>query len=202
MSTVAPSHITLKPPVPFTRFNLDQYHQMIRTGVLDEDDAVELLDGWIVDQMARNPPHDFVVTRLHNLLFAILLTNWVLRQQCAATLIQSEPEPDLCVARGPDTEYATRHPGPADIELIIEVSDTSLERDRSLKAEVYATAKLPVYWIVNILDRQIEVYSDPTGPDPQPAYRSRRDYRVNDLVPVRVGGQVIGSIAVRDLMPA
>ena len=80
---------------------------------------------------------------------------------------------------------SSRHPGPADMALVIEVADSSLPDDRSLKARIYAAAAVPVYWIVNLVDHQVEVYTDPTGPDAAPVYRARQDYQAGDLDPVR-----------------
>lgn len=200
MSMVASSRV-VPPPLPVARFTLDQYHRMIRNGILDEDDAVELLDGWIISKMPRNPPDDFVVTRLQRLLADRLGDQWVLRQQCAITIDESEPEPDFCVALGPDTRYADHHPGAQEIVLLIEVSNTTLDQDRDLKGPVYAGANAPLYWIANVVDRQVEVYSDPTGPDPKPAYRARRDYRIDESVPIVLNGNILGSISVREIMP-
>ena len=75
----------------------------------------------------------------------------------------NEPEPDLCVVRGESDDYTDRHPGPGDIALIVEVAESSLSRDRGEKGENYGRAGIPVYWIVNLVDRRLEVYSNPTG---------------------------------------
>jgi len=95
----------------------------------------------------------------------------------------------------------TRHPGPQDIALLVEVSNTTLPRDRTVKARVYARAGVAVYWIINLVDRQIEVYSEPTGPAPQPAYGRRTDYRPGQAVPLVIGGTQVGQIAVNELLP-
>src|SRR4051812_9946272 len=93
------------------RFSVDEYHRMIETGILDERDRVELLDGYVVLKMPRNPPHDSTIQRLERRIGRLLPAGWDLRTQCAITLSQSEPEPDLAVVRGDDTLYQTRHPG-------------------------------------------------------------------------------------------
>jgi Uma2 family endonuclease len=92
------------------------------------------------------------------------------------------------------------HPAPADVALVVEVADSSLELDRTEKLRVYARARIPVYWIVNIPDMQIEAYSQPRG-GRSPTYRQRRDYLPAEMIPVVIAGQSAGTIAVRDLLP-
>ena len=182
------------------RFSVAQYHRMIRAGILTEDDRVELLEGLIVDKMPHNPPHDGTLTRIQRRLARQLPENWLLRVQCAITLKTSEPEPDLAIVKGPEEVYFTRHPQPHDIALLIEVADTSLEGDRQDKGPTYARARIPVYWIVNLIGRQIEVYTEPKG-GKAPAYRQRKDYAIEDSVPLLINGEGLGLIPVRELVP-
>lgn len=128
-------------------------------------------------------------------------SEWTIRVQCAVTLPDSEPEPDITVARGGPRTFALRHPAPADIGLLIEVADSTLQGDRIDKVRIYATAGIPIYWIVNLVERQIEVYENPSGPTSAPAYGNRTDYRVGDSVPFVLDGAVIASFAVADLLP-
>jgi Uma2 family endonuclease len=111
----------------------------------------------------------------------------------------SEPEPDLVVAIGTDDDYKQSHPGPKQGLLVIEVSDTSLELDRRDKLALYARHGLPEYWIVNLVDRQVEVYSDPVA-TPQPTYRQRTIYLVNDQIPVTIAGQSFGPLPVQQIL--
>jgi Uma2 family endonuclease len=199
---VAPAPLPAVPPVPVRRFTVDEYHRMGQAGILGEDENVELLEGWIVPKMMRNPPHDAYVSWINNrVLGSRLPAGWCCRPQGALTIGPSEPEPDIAVVRGGELDYATRHPGPADSALVVEVADSSLERDRTFKAAIYARASVPVYWIINLVDRQVEVYTDPTGPDPGPAYRTRRIYRPGDLVPFVVDGRELGPIPAQELLP-
>ena len=108
-----------------------------------------------------------------------------------------EPEPDISVVRGNPGDYRQRHPGAADVGLLVEVSQTTLDLDRGQKLSAYATDRIPVYWIVNLVDRQVEVYS---GPSPG-AYQSRTDYKPGQAVPVVIDGQHLGEIAVDDILP-
>jgi hypothetical protein len=105
------------------------------------------------------------------------------------------------VVRGPRRLYANRHPGPADTALAAEVAESSLSHDRNFKGPLYARANIPVYWIINIVDARVEVYTDPTGPDPNPRYRQRQDYGPGEEVPLVLDGVEVGRIPVRDLLP-
>ena len=121
--------------------------------------------------------------------------------QCAITLADSEPEPDVVVARGNARTFAAHHPGPSDIGLTIEVADSTLPGDRADKARIYARANMGVYWIVNLVDGQIEVYENPTGPTATPRYAKRTDFGAGESIPMTLDGNVVASIAVRDLLP-
>jgi Uma2 family endonuclease len=85
--------------------------------------------------------------------------------------------------------------------LVVGVADSSLAHDRFHKGPIYAAAAIPVYWIINLVDQRVEVYTDPTGPDSAPVYRIRRDYRRGDLVPLVIDGQDLGSIPAQELLP-
>lgn len=183
------------------RFTTDQYHGLIDAGVLAEGEPVELLGGWLVHKMTQRPPHPIAIDLLREALAHPLSGNWYLRTQAPIRVSDGEPEPDLAVARGHCRDYRQRHPGATDITLVIEVADTSLARDRGVKKQIYARAGIPVYWIVNLIDRQIEVYTDPTGPADEPDYRKRRDFGADERVPVVLDGVEVGTLPVADLLP-
>ncbi|MBA4068182.1 MAG: Uma2 family endonuclease [Isosphaera sp.] len=203
MPTTAPA----SPPVPgfvpqstFHRLTVDQYHDMIRNGILTEDDPVELLEGYLVTKMPRSPEHDYAVSALPDELIRLVPRTFTVRGQCAATIQESEPEPDVVVARGDRTLYRHRHPGPADTALVVEVSASSLQHDRTDKARIYARAGIPVYWVVNVIDKLIEVYTQPSGPSDAPAYADRQDYPIGTAVPVVLDGATVGTIPVAEVM--
>ena len=137
---------------------------MIDVGILDEDDNVELLEGYVVLKMPRNPSHDGTIQIVAKRLSRLLPGGWEPRIQSAFTLLDSEPEPDFVIARGNERTYLTRHPGPTDIGLVVEVANTTLADDCDDKGRIYAGDGIPVYWVVNLVDRVVEVYSNPTGP--------------------------------------
>ncbi len=184
----------------FRRFTVDEYHRLTEIGVLTEDDNLELIEGWLIHKMPHNPPHDGTLHQVLDELTVRLPAGWKIRIQSAITLPDSEPEPDLAVVRIDPDRYRTRHPNPADIGLIVEVSDSTLDGDRIDKGRVYARAGIPTYWIVNIPDRQVEVYTSPSGPAATPAYGRRQDYRAGDQLPFVLDGAVVAALAVQDLL--
>lgn len=189
------------PPPPF-RLTVEQYHAMARQGILGEDDAVELLEGVLVQKMVKHPPHRFATQMLRDLLTSMVPADrWFIDDQEPLTTADSEPEPDLTVIRGTRRQYleADRHPGPADVCLVIEVADSTLPTDRGIKQRIYAHGKITDYWIVNIVDSRVEAYTDPTGPDPAPTYRQRRDHPLGDEVPLVLDGVEVGRVRVADL---
>jgi Uma2 family endonuclease len=188
------------PPAPVHRFTVEQYHRMIETGVLTAQDRVELLEGWILPKRLHHPPHDGTLLLAQTQLLQRLPNSHVLRIQSAITLAESEPEPDLVVARGPERRYLEEHPGPRDIALLVEVADTTLDHDRGIKQRVYAWARIRTYWIINVNDGQVEVYMMPRA-GKRPGYRQRQDYRRTESVPVVIEGEESGWIPVRELLP-
>jgi Uma2 family endonuclease len=197
----APPLPALAPPCPLRRFTVDEYHRLLQVGILEEGDPVELLDGFLVLKTRASPPQNVSLGLLEDLLNELLPAGWFRRGRSAVTTADSEPEPGLAVVRGQRRDYGKRHPGPQDLALVIEVSDTSLARDRNVKATLYARASIPVYWIVNLIDHRVEVHTDPSGPDPQPTYRRQTDHGEADAVPLVLDGVEVTRIPVRDLLP-
>ena len=131
----------------------------------------------------------------------VLPTGWFVRPQDVITLSASEPEPDVAVIRGAARQYFDRHPGPADLALVVEIADSGLQRDQVFKKSLYAQAGIPVYWIVNLVDRRVEVYTGPAGPPKHPDYRQRQDFGPADSVPLFVEQREVARLAVADLPP-
>jgi hypothetical protein len=181
------------------RLSVDQYHRMIEAGVLASGDKVELLEGLLVARPSRNPPHATVVTLIQSIL-SRLPREWLVRQQLPITAADSEPEPDFAIVTGPALRYLAAHPQPGDVALVIEVSDSSVAEDRDVQLRVDARARIPVYWVVNIPEGQVEVYTQPRG-GRNPTYRQRRDHQREETIPLVLGGEDVGSIAVSDFLP-
>ena len=121
--------------------------------------------------------------------------------QQTVALHDSQPEPDLAIVRGTPRTYLSRHPYATDVGFLIEVADTSLLRDQRDKTRIYARAGIVCYWIVNLVDRQVEVYSQPTGPIASPSFQSTQVHLPGDDVPLVLDGQTVGKVAVTDLLP-
>jgi Uma2 family endonuclease len=179
------------------KFTVGQYHQMIHAEILGEDDPVELLEGVLVTKMPKNPPHSLATHLIREALTRLISLGWCVNTQEPITLADSEPEPDVAVVQGSPRQYSDRHPKAEETALVIEVADSSLSRDRGLKKRIYARAGIPVYWIVNLPERKIEVYSQPTGVD----YQQRQDFESDAEIPVLIEGRELGRIAVRELLP-
>jgi Putative restriction endonuclease len=195
------SNLFAVPPWPVRRFTVAEYHSMIQAGILTENDRVELIEGWITPKMPHNPPHDATIDQDQEILRGSLPPGWRVRVQSAITLSDSEPEPDLVIAPGPASRYATRHPEPHEIALVAEVADSTLAFDRGDKCRSYARAGIVCYWIINLVHRQVEVYTDPTGAVASPSYRQRTDYALADSVPLVIGSQQVALIPVASLLP-
>src|SRR5262245_5969765 len=113
------------PPAPLRRFSVDEYHQMIDTGLFGPDDRVELLDGLIIQMSPHNPPQDTCVGLSEDAIRSRLPGGWFLRVQASITLSQGESEPDIAIVRGERRQYLREHPKPHAVGIIVEVSDTS-----------------------------------------------------------------------------
>lgn len=180
---------------------LDQYHAMIEAGILTDDDPVELLEGWLTYKMPKNPRHSLAVRQARKLLEKVLGDSWFIEPQDAITLSDSEPEPDVVVARGDETTFSQRHPGPQDVVLVVEVADATLRRDRGIKKRMYARAGIPVYWVINLVENVIEVYWAPASTTQQPDYRQQQIYQLADSLPLTIEGKLMGHLQVADLIP-
>jgi Uma2 family endonuclease len=199
--SLSPGATPVVPKVPIWRLSVAKYHDMIRLGILGEDDAVELLEGWLVPKMPKRPAHRAATCLTRDALQGVVPSGWYVDTQEPITTTDSEPEPDVAVVRGDTRQYLGRHPGPDDLALVVEVADTSLDIDRDTKGPLYARAGILTYWIVNLQDRQVEVYTDPSGPTPTPGYGQRQDYGPGDDVPVVIDGNEVGRVPARDLLP-
>ncbi len=149
-----------------TRVTIGQYEEMIRRGdfVPREEHHVELIYGEILPMSPIGFPHDDTVDELTEWSFQTLPPGAVrvrVQGSLGIPALDSVPEPDLSWLRRED--YSARRPTPEDVLLVVEVSDSSLDKDRGLKARLYAEAGITDYWVVNVKDRCVEVRRDPQG---------------------------------------
>lgn len=197
----ATSPATYLAAASIAKFSVARYQRMIESGIFTPDDKVELLENYVVLKMPRNPRHDGTLQRITKRLARYVPTGWDVRGQLTLELRDSQPEPDLAVARGDENSYLVRHPTPADMGLVVEVADSSLLRDQRDKARIYARGGVVCYWVVNLVDRQIEVHTNPSGPAAAPTYGSLIAYTAADAVPLVLDGAQVATIPVADLLP-
>lgn len=185
-------------------FDVRQFHRMLAAGIFG-DQKVELVAGKIYP-MTDLPPHTFAVGRLYRALLAILAeAMWTIREEKPVLIGRYwAPKPDIAVLRGSDTTYASRHPRPRDVALLVEVSDTTYHRDRGPKWRRYAAAGIPVYMIVRLKgpDTLIEVWTGPVGRGRSARYMDvvRYSARAGESVPIELDGSEHGQVAVLDLV--
>jgi Uma2 family endonuclease len=143
-------------------FTVDEYHQMAETGILTEDDRVELINGEIITMSPINSPHAGSVKRINALFTKLFAEEAIISVQDPLVVGDfSEPEPDIMLLKPQDDFYASAHPQASDVFLLIEVAASSVQIDRQVKLPVYASAGVPEVWIVNLPDHQIELYRSP-----------------------------------------
>jgi Uma2 family endonuclease len=185
--------------IPIHRLSVAQYDAMASAGILGPDDRVELLEGWLVEKMTKNPPRRIATRQARIALEAVVPSAWYVETQEPIVTADSEPEPDVAVVRGRTQDYATANPPAEKVGLVIEIADTTVERDRTIKGRVYARARIPVYWLINLAERRVEVYGDPQGEGAMARYTSRVDVREGD-VPVFLDGIEVGRVSVALLL--
>jgi Uma2 family endonuclease len=201
MSTITPTMQPAAGPAvdcyPLYRMSIEQYEKMVDAGVFTKGDKLELINGLLVAKMTQNDPHSTADTLTGDALRAIIPAPWHVRSAKPVRLPpRSKPEPDYTVVKGAVRDYASRSPGAADVGLVVQVAVSSLARDRK-RSRRFALHDIPIYWIVNVGDRQVEVYTSPTAI----GYHTSQIYKPGDMVPVVLDGVEVGKIAVDDILP-
>lgn len=145
---------------PLRRFSVDEYYRMAEVGILKPDEKLELIDGAILKMSPSGPTHASVTSSLEELLKELIGKRATVRVQFPIRLDdRNEPEPDIAVVqRG---RYMTAHPAPADVFFLVEVADSSLLFDKRDKAELYARAGVPEYWLVDLPNRAFHIHREP-----------------------------------------
>jgi Uma2 family endonuclease len=188
------------PDEPVFRLSVEQYHNMISAGILTDDDPVELLEGVLVFKMPKNPPHETALGKCQDELPSAVPRGWIVRLQAPVTLSDSEPEPDVAIVRGARDDYRDRHPGPRDIAMLIEIADTTLERDRGMKLRAYARAGITQYCILDLAGRSAELYVEPQPDADEPRYAEPSVIREAGEISFRVGDATV-AVALSRLLP-
>ena len=188
-------------PARTRRWTRVEYERLIDIGVFRPGEPVELLGGELIVGEPQNSAHATAIGLVDDALRAALEPGWLVRSRGPIELDdESEPEPDIAVTRGDRRSYSRRHPSrPA---LVVEVAESSLALDREHKASLYARARLEDYWIVNLVDRVLEVYRRPV-PDPSSPFGWR--YASKEVLSAESSVELLAApgarILVSDLLP-
>ncbi|MBD2625085.1 Uma2 family endonuclease [Trichormus variabilis] len=144
------------------RFSLEEYHRLTELGFFHEDEHIELINGELIEMVAKGRAHETCLRNLLRELPKLVGDRATLQSQAPITIPpKSEPEPDFAIIKNRDDNYLSSHPQGTDIFLVIEVADSSIEYDQNVKIPLYAKAEIPNYWIFNLLDNCLECYSEP-----------------------------------------
>jgi Uma2 family endonuclease len=182
----------------FYRFTVGQFERMIADGTIDDDDRVELIEGLLVVRPRRSRPFIVAGNKGLRILWRMIPPGWhVVKSVPIVVSDWSRPEPDLAVIRGVVEDYDDREVTAADTALVVKIGEASLPADRTDMARVYAHAGIPVYWILNLVDAEVEIFSDPR----RDGYQSHQVLGRGQDVPVVVAGIEMAWIAVSDLLP-
>ena len=161
------------------KWSVDEYHQMIDSGLL-AGKSVELLNGEIVEISPEREEHSYTNDDVAELLREKLTGLAKIRESHPVTLDNSEPEPDIAIVRLPKTIYAQRHPYPQDIYWLIEVSKRTLVKDLNDKSKTYARNGIPEYWIIDLVNQKLIVHTDPRNNN----YQQVNEYTTGNISPV------------------
>jgi Uma2 family endonuclease len=192
---------TVKPETqrrPLYRITVAKYEAMVASGAFTKADRLELIEGNLVQKMTKGRRHTASSELCWRAINALLPTGWHVRIEKPVCIParDSEPEPDVSVARGSIEDYLELDPGSPDVALVVEVAESTLDDDRAMAA-TYGGGGIPVYWIVNVAGRQLENYANPIGG----AYPAPRILGETESVELTIEGQVVGQISVAKLLP-
>jgi Uma2 family endonuclease len=187
-------------PWSLHRMSLEQYDALVESGIFTERDRLQLINGILVAKVTQGDDHCVADEDCRTALQRVLPPGWFLRSNKPVNIPpDGAPEPDQAVVRGSNRDYLRKkrgRPDAKDVALIAEIAQSSLTEDRAM-VKIYGPGGIPVYWIINLVDRQVEVYSGPQAE----GYATCDIYRSGEHVSVVLDGTVVGQIAVDDLLP-
>lgn len=181
------------------RITVAEYQRMAEAGVFDPESRLELLEGVLVEKMTKNPPHVLAADLIGDLLHRVVPEGYFPSMGNPVSIEErdSQPEPDAQIVRGSPRDYAGRRRGPGDAALVIEVADTSYVTDRRVKWLLYAAAGVPVFWLLDLRRRVLEVHTDP-APE---GYRTLQTLGPDEEVSLVLDGREVARFPVRDILP-
>lgn len=152
------------------KWSIEDYHKAIAAGIL-EDKPVELLEGDIIQMSPEGIPHSYINLSVADYLRGLLTKLAIVSEGHPITLDNSEPEPDIAIIRLPFSRYVNHHPYAEDIYWLIEVSNSSLQKDLEQKQEIYARNSIAEYWIIDLKNKKLRVFSNPQNSE----YREKKE---------------------------
>lgn len=177
-------------------WTVELYNQLIDAGILTPDHKVELLEGIIIKKMAINEPHAACVDGLHEYFYDKYAKQFTYRSENPIHLSETSlPEPDFVVCERREDRYRNAHPVVLQLQLVIEVADSTVDKDRNYKSVLYANGGIREYWIINIRDQQVEVHLQPDAASE--SYLKIARYRADETFESPFNGLT----AVNDLLP-
>ncbi|MFB6214898.1 MAG: Uma2 family endonuclease [Candidatus Bipolaricaulia bacterium] len=182
------------------RFTVEEYYKLAQAGVLSEDDRVELIEGEIIEMVPIGSRHAACVKRLNHQLSQKIEEAIIISVQDPIRLSEhSEPQPDLALLEPRPDYYADEHPGPEDVLLLVEVAESSQEYDRERKIPLYAQAKIPETWLVDLKKEMVVTYHKPG----KETYRKTRKYRAGERITFDPQKESVKGIelAVEEILP-
>lgn len=186
---------------PLYRLTVAQFDRMAAAGIFPEGHHVELLAGRIYE-VTKSEPHNFAVGVLSMLLRPLVPPGYHVREEKSARSGRTwKPEPDLGIARGTWADYVAQSPSLDRFALLIEVSESSYGLDAGPKLRKYAAVGVPVYWIVDLTRRRVEVHRNPAGRGKTASYKAVTFHDPGDSIPVEIDGREAGRLAVIDILP-
>jgi Uma2 family endonuclease len=182
-------------------FTADQLLQMIEHGIIPDEVDVELWNG-VIYKMTKGAGHNYTVAATGEALRGVVPPGYHVREEKSGRYGRYNlPEPDVMVVRGPASAFKRQHPQLSDVALVVEVCHHSPEQDCGKKSGWYAEAGIPVYWVINIAARAVDVFSRPEKGDAGTSYAIRVTVAEGGELVIVVDGRELGRVAVADLLP-